>query len=160
MKYFLEGHVNLKILVLSDTHNNIANASRLLKELDPDYTFHLGDMADDCVSLERLFPRKIIASVRGNNDFFDTSYPLERVAVIGGKTIFACHGHKYHVKSSLLSLEYKAQELGADIVLFGHTHTSYIDISPKRIIMNPGSVSSYGIIEITDGNINARIEKI
>lgn len=156
----MEGHVKLKILVLSDTHYNTANASRLIKELDPDYTFHLGDMADDCVNLERLFPRKIITSVRGNNDFFDTQYPLERVAVIEGKTIFACHGHKYHVKSSLMSLEYKAQELGADIVLFGHTHIPHLDISPKRIIMNPGSISSYGIIEITDGNISARIENI
>ena len=149
----------MRILVISDTHGRIENAASLIKKIDPDYTFHLGDMADDSKRLENLFPRKVIASVRGNNDFFDTSYPLERIAQISGKTIFACHGHKYHVKSGLMSLEFKADEVGADIVLYGHTHIPYINVTDKRIIMNPGSVNSYGIIEITDAGIDAKVEK-
>lgn len=150
----------MKILVISDTHNYIENAVNLIKNINPDYTFHLGDMASDCHELENMFPTKIIAAVRGNNDFFDNSYPLERLAEIGEKKIFACHGHKYGVKMSLLQLEYKAKELGADIVLYGHTHVAFLDVSDERVIMNPGSKGSYGIIEITDGKVKARIEKI
>lgn len=149
----------MKILVISDTHGNIDNAVSLINKLNPDYTFHLGDMADDCKRLETLFPRKIIACVKGNNDYFDNTYPLERLATIDGKKIFACHGHKYNVKSSLLPLSLKARELDADIVLYGHTHCPFLEQDGSLLIMNPGSHSTYGIIE-TDGNqIEAKVEK-
>lgn len=150
----------VKILVISDTHGFAESAAEIIKAVNPDYTFHLGDMADDCHRLEQLFPDKIITSVRGNNDFFDDSYPFERVTEIGGKKIFACHGHHYHVKSGLESLEAKADEVGADIVLYGHTHVSYLDITDKRIVMNPGSMTTYGIIEISEDTVSARIERI
>ena len=149
----------LKILVLSDTHHMISNAVSLIERLNPDYIIHLGDMCEDCHRLEDMFPRKLIISVMGNNDFFDRSYPLERCFELGGKKIFMCHGHKYNVKSSLLRLIYKGKELGADIILYGHTHVSYIDDDGSLLIMNPGSVGTYGIIEINEGKIEAKIEK-
>ena len=149
----------MKILVISDPHGFIENAVSLIKRIKPDYTFHLGDMADDCKRLEMLFPQKIIASVKGNNDYFDKEYPLERIAAIDGKKIFACHGHKYNVKSSLLALSLKAKEAGADIVLFGHTHIPYLEQSDGVVIMNPGSRSTYGIVEIRGDKINAKVEK-
>ena len=70
-----------------------------------------------------------------------------------------CHGHKYNVKSSLLPITYKGKEVGADIVLFGHTHRAYLDEIDGMTIMNPGSVSGYGIIEIIDDKICAKVEK-
>ncbi len=149
----------MKILVISDTHGFIENAVSLIKRINPDYTFHLGDMADDCRRFEMRFPQKIIASVKGNNDYFDKEYPLERIATIDGKKIFACHGHKYNVKSSLLPLSLKAQEVGADIVLFGHTHIPYLEQSDDTTIMNPGSRLTYGIIEIQGDKINAKVER-
>ncbi len=149
----------MKILILSDTHGRTDSAEKLIKTLNPDFTIHLGDMADDCRYLETKFPTKVIASVRGNNDYFDKVYPLERIFTIGGKRFFACHGHKYNVKSSLLPLKLKAQEVGAEIVLFGHTHVPFVDISPDMIILNPGTVGTYGIIEINESEVNASVER-
>ena len=149
----------MKILVISDTHNMIQNAVGLITKLDPDYVLHLGDMCEDCHRLEDMFPRKLIVSVKGNNDYFDKSYPLEREFTLCGKKIFMCHGHKYNVKSSLLALKYKGMEKNADIILFGHTHVPYMDNTDGVIMLNPGSVSSYGIIEINESEVTASVEK-
>jgi len=149
----------LEILVISDTHNAVSNAVNLIKRLNPDYVIHLGDMCEDCKKLEQLFPRKVIISVKGNNDFFDKSYPLERCFELGGKKIFMCHGHKYNVKMSLMPLIYKGKELEADIVLFGHTHCSFLEDVDGITVMNPGSIGTYGILSLNDGKVKASIEK-
>ncbi len=149
----------MKILVISDTHGRIDAAKELIDKINPDFTFHLGDMADDCKRLEERFMHKVIACVKGNNDYFDKTYPLERIAKIGGKTFFACHGHKYNVKTSLNALRYRAQELGADIVLFGHTHIPFVDSAEDMIMLNPGTTGTYGIIEINEGKVNASVQR-
>ena len=149
----------MKILVLSDTHGRLDTAKKLIKNLNPDYTIHLGDMSEDCQRLEMDFPQKIIVSVKGNNDYFDKSYPLEREFTLCGKKFFMCHGHKYNVKRSLLVLKYKGMEKNADIILFGHTHMPYMDNTDGLIMLNPGSVSTYGIIEINESEVIASVEK-
>ena len=149
----------MKILVISDTHNMIQNAVGLITKLDPDYVLHLGDMCEDCHRLEDMFPRKLIVSVKGNNDYFDKSYPLERCFELGGRRIFMCHGHKYNVKSSLMSLIYRAKEQGADIVLYGHTHLPHKEDYDGMLIVNPGTVGTYAVIEITETSIEAKIER-
>lgn len=150
----------MKLLVISDTHHNIENAVVLINRHKPDYVLHLGDMCEDCERLQDIFPNLLIISVIGNNNYKSSypEYPLERVFELGGQKIFMCHGHKYHVKLGIFSLVLRAKELQADIVLFGHTHSKFIDTEEDMLIMNPGSVRSYGIIEITDGKVNARLE--
>lgn len=149
----------MKILVISDTHGKTDVAARLIKQLDPDYTFHLGDISDDILFLEETFPKKVITGIKGNNDPFDKTYPFERTATIGGKKFFMCHGHKYNVKSSYLPLLYKGKEVGADIVLFGHTHSAMVSTEDGIILLNPGSTATYGIIEIDGDEVSARVEK-
>ena len=162
MLFFVSAEVlcSLKILVMGDTHNTISYASGLIEKLNPDYVLHLGDVCADCHRLEDTFPRKLIVSVKGNNDFFDNAYPLERCFELEGKKIFMCHGHKYNVKSSLLPLCFKGREVGADIVLYGHTHSAHLEEVDGMIMMNPGcgGVGKYGIIEIKDGKIKAFLE--
>ena len=56
----------------------------------------------------------------------------------------------------------RAKEKGADIALFGHTHTPFYEYRENIHLFNPGSVanSEYGIIDITPSGImciNARI---
>lgn len=149
----------MKILVISDTHGNISNAERLIQKLNPDYVYHLGDMCEDCRRLENAFPMKIIASVKGNNDFFDKSYPSERCFELGGKRIYMCHGHKFNVKSSLLSLIYKGKEVCADIVLYGHTHRAHLETIDGMTVMNPGASNTYGLLEIDNDEIKAEIKQ-
>lgn len=148
----------MKILVVSDTHNMIQNAVSLITKLNPDYVLHLGDVCEDVKRLEDMFPRKLIVSVKGNNDYFDKSSPLERCFDLMGKKIFMCHGHKYNVKMSLLNLIYKAKENEADIVLYGHTHKSHIEEIDGMLVINPGSIGTYAVIDITEENTEARIE--
>lgn len=67
------------------------------------------------------------------------------------------HGSNENVKYGLDKLIKKANDINADIVLFGHTHIPFTDyIGSKLYIMNPGSLGSprdatrgtYGVIDI------------
>lgn len=150
----------MKLLVISDTHRNIENAVSLINKLKPDYVLHLGDVCEDSKRLSDIFPKLIVLSVIGNNDYslMYPDFPLERVFEIGGKKIFMCHGHKYRVKLGIYSLLLRAKELNADIALFGHTHEKLLEKEDGIIILNPGSTRSYGIIEINDEKIDVKLE--
>ena len=68
------------------------------------------------------------------------------------------HGHTMHVKYGLLSAQYRAQEMGADILLFGHTHVPLVENDGKLILLNPGSIGdrshpTYGVLEWRGGQV-------
>lgn len=79
---------------------------------------------------------------------------------VEGFKVLICHGHTYAVKMSYLSLEYGAQEKGADLVMFGHTHRVFYDIHNGLYMFNPGSIgapgfgtpASYGIVTLDGEN--------
>ena len=72
-----------------------------------------------------------------------------------GKKIFMCHGHRYGVKYSYNSIYYRGKEVGADIVLFGHSHLPIIEECDGLTLMNPGSIShGMGRIDKTLGYID------
>lgn len=151
----------MKILVISDTHGYLGDAVEAIENEKCDFCIHLGDMVADCEELELIFPRQKFIFVKGNNDYFtkSSSFPDERTFELGGKRFFVCHGHKFHVKSDLSLLKKKAAETGAHIILFGHTHRAHLETEPV-LVMNPGSRTSYGIIDIdNDGNITAEIRQ-
>jgi len=78
-------------------------------------------------------------TVRGNGDFLRTDYNFDEVVEVKGKKIFLTHGHRYNVKQGIMNLYYKALELNADLVLFGHTHIPIVEKIDGITIMNPGS---------------------
>lgn len=152
----------MKILVISDTHGQIMNAVKILKNNKYDYCIHLGDVVRDCEDLESIFPRQKFIFVKGNNDFWtrDSSFPDERTFSLGEKKFFICHGHKFNVKSSLALLKSTAMKKECDVVLFGHTHKAYME-NDALVVMNPGSNCSYGEITIDhEGNLEAEIKKV
>ncbi|NEZ46836.1 metallophosphoesterase [Clostridium niameyense] len=156
----------MRIGVISDTHRYIYDINFLLEELgNVDVIIHLGDNVEDVKSIYKYYDGKII-NVRGNCDF-NLSAPLELVEEIEGKRFLITHGHKYNVKYSLANLRYKALEVEADVVLFGHTHVSQIEFMDNIWFINPGSVSlprdggkSIGIITIENGQIKPIIKRI
>ena len=154
--------VFLKFVIISDTHKNINFAVQAIEKEKPDYCVHLGDMKDDCEDLESIFPRQKFIFVKGNNDFWlrDSSYPDERFFTLEGKNFFVCHGHKYNVKFSLDALKKKGRELGADIILYGHTHSKHIENDGQVLILNPGASLSYGVIIIENGKINSSLHSV
>lgn len=141
----------MKAMVVSDTHGarvgKICDVARADREIT--HILHLGDYATDAEQLARLLPSKIVLGVKGNNDIF-SKFPLERSLVLCGEKMLLTHGHTFSVKSGLYKLSCRAQELGAEMVLFGHTH-SKCDESVNGIkFLNP---SAYGFIIIAeDGN--------
>ena len=148
----------MKIAVISDTHR-LSKYINLSKELisDCDVLIHLGDNTDDIAELTSDFYGEVYA-VKGNCDY-ENKYPKEQLLTFMGKKIFITHGDLYGVKYGMTNIYYKGKEVGADIVLFGHSHIHQITEYDNIIFMNPGSISLprsngryVGIIELSQGN--------
>ncbi len=147
----------MRIAVISDTHGNNKEIIEMLLEIEkPDILFHLGDYVTDGVAISKALGFENII-VKGNGDYFHTEYNEDEFVEIRGKKFLLTHGHKYNVQNGLTTLYYKGLELGADIVLFGHTHIPIIEKIEDMVIMNPGSptlprnsgrMKSFGIINI------------
>ena len=67
----------------------------------------------------------------------------------------------YEVKYGLSNLVAAAEERGAQIALFGHTHQAMTEYRGGLYLMNPGSLSgpsgTYGIIDLTPAGIVTNI---
>ena len=157
----------MRIAVISDTHRSgkyINLAKQLIK--DADILIHLGDNIDDVEPLSNGFKGKVYA-VAGNCDF-SSKYPKEGTIEVNGVKIFYTHGDLYGVKSTMTNIYYRGREVGADIVLFGHTHQQGIERTEELILMNPGSISLphfkgryVGIIDIDDdGNMDSYLREL
>ena len=129
------------IVVLSDTHRNLAPLDKMAPVLSEcDLIFHLGDMASDMRPVQRLYPEKTYV-LAGNNDFFGGE--SEVVLDAEGRRIFACHGHRYGVKSGTERLVAAAKERLCDIALYGHTHEPEIREEDGVLLINPGCMTRY-----------------
>lgn len=150
----------MKIIVVSDSHTDVKSLKlireRHLKEAD--LFIHCGDsqlMSDDKEIQGYL-------TVRGNCDF-DKHYPLDRVEKLNDQdTLFMTHGHYYDVKYSMQRLYYKALEVGASIVCYGHSHCIGAEMTEGILFLNPGSVvlprntkeKTYAIITIASDELD------
>jgi putative phosphoesterase len=105
-----------------------------------------------------------VLAVSGNCDtftFYGGGNAEEEIVIsLGGKRIMMTHGDLYSVKHSLTRIVAAASEKGADIVLFGHTHTphlSYVSGERPYYLFNPGSIKeypyTYGILTLTENAI-------
>lgn len=151
----------MKILVLSDSHREEESLLRAVRRERPDAVIHLGDHASDALVIEREYPYLPVCRVKGNCDRYDTDVREEVVLTWEGVKILATHGHRYHVKSGLLSLYYAAVQAGAQVALFGHTHIPCCEESEGLWLLNPGACGrlfpTYGIIEIKNGAVQCRV---
>ncbi len=118
----------MKYLVFSDSHGDASYMRRaILKNKDAEAVFFLGDgLADIAYSIEKICLAPIF-KVKGNCDVGVSSYYPEvkktDEIILEGKKIVFTHGVLYNVKSTSQDLTALAITRGADIVLFGHTHT-------------------------------------
>lgn len=125
----------MRIVLMSDNHGEERVLSRIINKEKADHIIHCGDF---CTNREALPALDQLTVVRGNCDFADVSN--DAVWEGGGFRFFVTHGHRYEVKASLMKLSYRAQEVAADIVCFGHSHYPYCDEHDGRLYINPGSV--------------------
>lgn len=159
----------VKIIVISDTHGETSWIHRAL-ERHPDAAalIHCGDFASDLKDLDSASLQ--LYAVSGNvPDTRQSLLPpelraVEKILHLEGVKILLTHGHLYEVKFSFNALYYRAQEVGASLVLFGHTHRAMNEAHLGVTLFNPGSPArprggkpGYGIIELTSGNFESRL---
>lgn len=147
----------MKLIVFSDTHGiNYGMMEAMTLHPNADCYLHLGDGAPDFAELcqSRGLP---FAAVRGNCDFA-SELPVELTLNFGGFTFYLTHGHICQAKFSTAGLRSRGREVGADVILFGHTHRALLDYESGEhpyYLFNPGSAGrsygarpTYGVIEI------------
>ena len=141
----------MKLLVISDTHGDTQTMEKVMQHHpDVDTVIHCGDSELSA----SYFKSKTIHIVRGNCDF-DDKYVDEDIFEIANEKILVVHGHKYNVKSTLMPLNYRAQEVQASVVCFGHSHILGAEVQNGILFINPGSLhmprgrkeKSYAIVE-------------
>ncbi|WNC16665.1 metallophosphoesterase [Brevibacillus brevis] len=140
------------ILVLSDSHGLVREVVQVAGRHQVDKMLHCGDFCVD--HLREPFSRMTL--VRGNCDT-TKDVPTEQQTKWRDLNILQTHGHLYGVKSSLLRLHYRAEETGANVVVFGHSHTPVCGVERGILFLNPGSlqlprgydVPTYAILEET-----------
>ena len=139
----------MEIGIISDTHGGVADTIRALELLkDADLIIHLGDVLYGYSKRETdlhqtLKEKRNILYIQGNCDSSSDEAQIgeifeeDRIIDVADKKIFATHGHLY----SPVSLKLKAESVGADIVLTGHTHKKHLLCEDGLYFLNPGSVS-------------------
>ena len=132
------------VTIVSDSHGNRAAFEKLSTVFaESDYIIHLGDTSGDGNVLRKSYPDKTYL-LNGNCDPVKLGED-ELTLQIEGVKIFACHGDKYGVKRELSRLAYRAEEEGARIALYGHTHTPREDMLGDITLFNPGTLSRYSL---------------
>ena len=127
--------------VFSDSHGSAELMMEAVRRCRPDVIVHLGDYERDAFELHDEFPHIPFFSVAGNCDMGRRS-PLWDTVQLGPVKAFICHGHTYNVKMGLYSLYYAAQEQGAQLALFGHTHIPCNEEIGGVHLINPGSAGT------------------
>ncbi|HZG80068.1 MAG TPA: metallophosphoesterase [Brevibacillus sp.] len=143
------------ILVMSDSHGLVREVEQVVKRHPVDQIFHCGDF---CVDHTRA-PFSGMKLVRGNCDT-TKAVATEAMTKWRDLNILQTHGHLFGVKSSLLRLHYRAEETGANVVLFGHSHLPVCGVERDILFVNPGSlqmprgfdVPTYALIEQNDSS--------
>jgi putative phosphoesterase len=130
---------DMLIAIVSDTHGRVSAAVEAVRQAgSPDMVLHAGDFYRDATRLQGVVAVPVVG-VRGNCDSL-AGGPDEQVLEVASTRLFLTHGHLYDVKHRLSDLCRRARELEAQVVVFGHTHVSSIDMIEGCLLVNPGSL--------------------
>lgn len=155
----------MKLLIVSDSHgwsNELADL-KARHEADTNAFIHCGD--SELPASSPFLDGYTI--VRGNCDA-DSSLANEQIKRIGHLTLYVTHGHLYSVKSSLMNLAYRAGEIEADIVCFGHSHLVGAELFEGTLFLNPGSIrmprgrqeKTYMILQLIENRATVLIHQL
>ena len=152
----------MELLIFSDSHGKHDGMQLAIDRqvTRVDAVVFLGDGLRDAERL--LTDGATLFSVRGNCDWFaDSDVESELTLNFEEHRLFLTHGHAYGVKGGIGALISHAADIGADIVLFGHTHAACerwerVPGEERLVYLcNPGSLSeprdgapSYGILTL------------
>ncbi len=150
------------IVAFSDSHGAPLPNRLLTVASEATYVFFLGDGAS---RLGDVLLNDGFHGVNGNCDppFFKN----EEVVEVEGIRILLTHGDRYGVKRDLTSLSLRAEELGCNLVFYGHTHFADITECNGTTFVCPGAIAksmfgkpSYAYVCIYDGKITTKIVEL
>lgn len=146
----------MKFLIMSDSHGLEEEVATVINrhKQEVDYIIHCGDseLSNDHQVLANVYV------VQGNCDW-NGKFPEELIEQFGREKVFITHGHRYNVKSSYVPISYRAEEVGATIACFGHSHVAATFMENQIVYINPGSLKqprgghkekTYVICEVQD----------
>jgi uncharacterized protein len=134
----------MRILAVSDSHHDISALSPALRKFagEVDLIAHMGDGVGDLEIAARRdgirLPR--VEGVRGNGDHDPALWP-RRLIGSSARPILLLHGHLDGANESLGKIIAAAEDSGARLVLFGHTHKAISELHRGILVLNPGSIS-------------------
>ena len=146
----------MQIVIMSDTHGDKSIISKV------NAFYPKADLYIHCGDSELAYGDEALTDfyyVRGNCDR-DPQFAEEQFVSAGNKIMYVTHGHLYNVKSSLMPLSYRAQEVNANIVCFGHSHLLGAEKIGNTLFLNPGSLTaprgrnekSFIVVELGDNH--------
>ena len=164
----------MTLLILSDSHGRPDRITEAVRRVRPDGLLFAGDGLRDLTRCDLPCP---LWAVKGNCDW--TVSPLivngsdlqpeeETLVTLEGIRILLLHGHTYGVKGGLGRAISRAIARDADVLVFGHTHTSLeLHLTPDRAcdfsvtkpltVFNPGSLgdssASFGTLTVRGGQL-------
>lgn len=160
----------MKILIISDSHGNIAAMKKAVEREKPDRVFHLGDLCADAQRLARAYPELSICTVAGNCDAWGgegDAGPDQLLVTAEGVRFFLTHGHRYHVKLGLGMVVSEGKKEDANVVCFGHTHKALCTTWTGGVwVVNPGSVggvnapATYAVAEVKNGEVSVELKEL
>ncbi|RXI98462.1 metallophosphoesterase [Anaerobacillus alkaliphilus] len=127
----------MKVLIISDSHGLEEELFQVLRkhEKEVELMIHCGD-SELPKALFNEFSNLLM--VGGNCDY-DKEYDQEITTMVSNYKVFITHGHMYNVKSSAVNLSYRAEEFGAKLVCYGHSHIAVSFQENGVVYINPGS---------------------
>lgn len=158
----------MRIVVFSDSHGSLSCLEKVIeRNKKSDIFVHLGDGAEELDTLKLIYPDYDIRGVRGNCDFTYNFPDMMIIDAVYTKVLFT-HGHIQGVKYGLETLKKVAEENGAGVVCYGHTHIRDEHFEDGIHFLNPGSIArpadfsrgSYGFVDIVEKGIISNIVEV
>lgn len=127
----------MKVLIISDSHGLDKELFKVFDrhKHEVDAIIHCGDSE---LSKKKFSEYENLLIVGGNCDD-DRTYEAEIYYELKPIKVLITHGHLYNVKFSAVKLSYRAEELGANLVCFGHSHIATAFQENGIVYINPGS---------------------
>lgn len=156
------------VLVISDIHGAFGTLLQILEEFQGrcdalvfagDGIRDIGTLYDAALSSQAVRAQipPVVGIVLGNNDvspfpvknplgedpyYMELKVPLSNTMDVAGRKIFFTHGHRFSLYAGVSRILEEAENRGADIAVFGHTHVPVSAMMPGKIYtLNPGSIS-------------------
>ncbi len=162
----------MNYLIFSDSHGATRGIMHVIERSLPlglDGVLFLGDGLRDIERAREVYPTLDYHVVAGNCDIgakYIGKEWREKLIELDGVRILMMHGQFHNVKYGIDSAVIYARSMGADVLLFGHTHEALekhlpADENGKALhVFNPGSTfmprsgeQSFGLMTIKNGSV-------